>query len=219
MSNELTIKINDDAAYASVHIKDGENTTIKTVSVLDLINKLSKKNRIHSDILPLGTRYYSGNSKDFTIAIEIPPKVRTVSVYNRELKIEKKPIAFPPCLFIASVKDNRLISTKIFAVKRQIMTFEDELFAFPLGNAYNDGRICWGNVNNTRKIEKPIEITSEINLFFDSVFNGDLLNFNNNAINIQFGFNDLINYLKDREVFPSEALKSLTFFGKALKNE
>lgn len=219
MGNELTIKINDDAANATVQIKNDENITTKTVSILDLINKLSKKNRIHSDILPIGTRYFSGSQKDFTIAIEIPPKVRNISIYGRSGEVEKVSVAFPPCLFIVSVVDNSIRSTKMFAVKRQIMTFEDELFMFPLGNIYDDGRICWGSTSIIKKIEKPIEITSEINLFFDSVFNGDLLSYNHTAISIPFGFNHLIDYLKNCAVFPLEALRNLTTFGKALKNE
>ena len=202
--NKLSFDILQDGNSANVTlVKDGISS-IKTVSIEDIISKLASNYKFSTGLIPKNTRLFSGSNDKYTIVLETEPRVRTIAV-KREGVWDNK-IPFPTCLFVFDIKEELIRSSYLFSLKNYVTSTENDLYCFPLGNVYiEDGRICWGNVV-LPKITKPGDLISVINLFFDSRFNGDLADGFVQQKNIS-GFMDLIEHLDGKPMFPEDLLK------------
>jgi hypothetical protein len=205
---ELNIKINGTDRYAILSVKDKNNIERKkTVLLEDVVGLLSEQFSFSTDILPRGTRLYCGNKRDYNIIIEMPSMVRLIMYQRQEDTLVCK-IPFPICLFSFSILDSNIYSSNVYCLKNSINTKMDKLYKFPFGNVYDTNKICWGG-NNFDKIEIPQDLFGIINIFYDSKFNGDLFNTSllNESLNIT-NVKDLFLFLKDKEKFPIDVLKS-----------
>ena len=224
--SKIVIEIPEDSLNASLTIV-GENNLIKkkSIAIEDLVSNLVSDYKLSTGLMPFGTRFFRGSSACYNLAVEIPAKVRdmTLSKYNAAgtKKIaEIIQIAYPTCLFYFTIKNSKIIELRLFALKYPIQTDNDTMFCFPFSNVYKDGRICWGSVA-LPKIAKPMELVSVINLFLASQFNGDLAggNFSSPKDKDIYDFWSVINYLKGMQEYPVETLVASSFKFKTLCKE
>jgi hypothetical protein len=54
-------------------------------------------------------------------------------------------VGYPKMLFAYAIKNSRVISTMVVAVKDEFVKNDSAVYHFPYGNVYGDGRVCWGN--------------------------------------------------------------------------
>lgn len=221
MSAEINIKISSNNSSPVVSLKHDDGVVKhKKVSIEDLISSLSKLGGTVTGILPPNTRWYDGKPNDYSVAIEVMPKVRDFYLYEpavASIKTDYKPkhlkVPFPPLLFFFKVKNNKVLDCKLYAQVERIIKKNTSLYYFPFGNVYSDGRICWGSASVTDKIKETTHLIGVIDRFLNSSFNGDLIS--NNSYNKKYFPNcryfwDVIYHLNGKTAFPLEALNKAT---------
>jgi Prokaryotic E2 family D len=82
----------------------------------------------------------------------------------------------PPTLMLMTMTARQLVSSSLWVVKAgmekklHVGSTDPTLAAFPYGNVYSHGKICWGDTP-IRELHHPQEVEDA---FFQSGFNGDL---------------------------------------------
>lgn len=211
---ELIIKIADGSPNANLtFIENSGLVKQKSTEINTLISGLVADYELTTGLMPLGTRFYRGSSANFGLVVEIPAKVRdmTLSKYNSagtKRINEVIQVPYPTCIFYFNIKDGKVWDIRLHSLKYPIQTENDPLFCFPFSNVYQDGRICWGGVA-LPKISKPMDLVSIINLFLGSQFNGDLAgsNFMSPKDKEIRDFWSLVSYVKPLQDFPMEILR------------
>jgi len=174
-SYDLTARISSNSSEVQVSLIGPDGTVgQKTISVDDLITQLASSHRISTDILPRGTRFYKGSPSDYYIGVELIPKKRPLQIDNVEDGVRKF-LPVPRSLFVMHIKNNRSFNTWLFCLAAPLNNWSESLYGFPYGNVYEDGRICWGDAR-LGNITKPMDLIGALAMFFDSGFNGDLIN-------------------------------------------
>jgi hypothetical protein len=72
--------------------------------------------------------------------------------------------------------ESSFTSTSVFARNSALTSMDDKLFALPVSNVYDDGKICWGNSRPARFKHNTLSsyIMHSINVFWTDDFNNDL---------------------------------------------
>jgi len=113
----------------------------------------------------------------FKALVYVPAGQQLVKYLSEECKFI---VPFPALLFYIAVKEGVLQETKVFATKEdtaeKAVRSTSELWCFPFGNGYSDGKICWG-VNALPSISCPAEVLKIMSLFFSATMNTDLFHF------------------------------------------
>lgn len=222
--NELTIKINYNGLDALVTADRNGMKTTKTVSMDELASSLASTHKLSTGIVPKGTRYYAGDSKNFVICLETAPRIKAIALDSRLRRQEAEDkgikfapelinIPFPACLFMFHIKNNKLSQTKVGALKQTIISERDQIYRFPFGNTHSSAFICWGD-NTLPTIKVPMDVVVLMSLFLDSPFNGDLVDaqtfkkikFNDVLINDMFA---LVRGIEKEARFPEMFLVEL----------
>lgn len=208
-TKEIIIRLKENCTDAAVCIKTNQSTLTKTVEFSEVLSKLTSTISINTGILPLGTRLYIGTKNNYQILIEIPGKIRDFKYLKQEIHFEGK-VPFPSCVMFFEINNSTIVNSKAFALREPIFSEETQLYNFPFGNTYSDGNICWGSAEK-EKIKKPLDLISCISSFMNSTYNGDLFyssafNYNFNPDLLKGNFISLLNFLKDKEIFPKELL-------------
>jgi len=217
MKASMAIEIDEEYSGAVVRLKgaDGKVST-KTVSVDDLIFRLAKEVEMTTGILPAGTKFYSGTKNSYKIGIQVPSKVRTIQARLDDILCEKT-IPFPETLFVFSVNDTKVLDSLLFACIPPLGRMDDRLYAFPLGNVYDDGPICWGNNYVFPSITDPIILDGVVGRFFSSAFSGHMVE--RGLFNAPAGvvnFRTLLDHLSGKEYFPDSILKKSKTLSEAM---
>ena len=79
-------------------------------------------------------------------------------------------------------KTGALTETRLLCSETPVMDMNSPVTAWPFGNVYTKGRICWGGVNLYQAVV-PATFHTLPQLFFTSIFNGDLWRGSNEAAN------------------------------------
>lgn len=214
---DLTAKIFANSSEIQISLAEPDGSVKqKTVSVDDLVLQLAKTHTISTDILPRGTRFYKGSSTDYYIGVELEPKRRPmiISHYN-EGKRTLLPV--PRCLFVLRVKNYDIYNNWLFCLDSPFDKWSNQLYSFPYGNVYREGNICWGNAQ-ILDINKPMDALAVFASFFDSGFNGDLIN-EDAFVHLSLGDDrdpidnlwDLVKYVVDTDEFPEELMEKKDF--------
>jgi hypothetical protein len=206
---DLTAKISSNSSEVQVSlIEPGGTVRQKTVSIDDLITQLVSSHRISTDILPRGTRFYKGEKTDYFMGIELMPKKRFMQIDGGKRKL----IPVPRCLFIVHIRKDRICSSWLFCLMNPFNSWNDPLFSFPYGNVYDHGGICWGTAA-IPKITRPMDLIGALSAFFDSNFNGDLVDdyaFVSPDIDPEEdpvdNLWDLVKYVENMDEFPEDML-------------
>lgn len=221
----MVITLNEDnEAIVSLH--EGGVIKEKCIHTDDLSAILAKQHTMNTGILPPNTRYFQGNNTNYIIAIEAPAKMRRFLLHSntqqREMGDKYKPkqlnIPFPHCLFTFKISNKILSDTWVHCLESRLLSPNDILKTFPFGNVYDNGSVCWGQIAYN-DINSPIDLIAKISMFFDAPFNGDLTD--RSTFNKKDGLNnfwELVDYLKDKEKFPTNLLKNYKTFQQHIKS-
>lgn len=135
----------------------------------------------------------------------IPAKKQPLNLYgNRNI------IPFPSLLFEFAVENDYCTRPVVYAVKEDTIDELTELYHYPFGNVYSDGRICFGS-NNLKDIKEPADCLKLISLFFGCETNNDLWDIKQNVskkgsfVLTQAG---LVEYIKTQDKYPADLLES-----------
>lgn len=158
-------------------------------------------------LLPKGTVGFKADHdlSKFAAAILVCAERRRIVYFNDVFEVPH-----PDLIFFFKVKNRKVLDSRVFAVKSELIEKDAELCCFPFGNVYSDGTICWGS-NTLPDIDKPLKLEQLPYLFFDSPYNGDLYR----------GEKPFRMYLKELEkmpVFPAETLRPYARFREFFKN-
>ncbi|MNE60902.1 hypothetical protein D3C80_1560790 [compost metagenome] len=87
------------------------------------------------------------------------------------------------------------------------MNDDTNLYNFPIGNVYDDLRICWGNTR-LPSISSVVQLSGIPNIFYSAPFNGDLMG--NNSFR-GYGHNGMhivqfLDMLTEHTYFPMDRL-------------
>jgi len=119
---------------------------IKTVSVGDILTRMAQSLESMSGVLPHGTLFYSGASSSYWVGVEVLATVRRTMFNTADHGAFTATIPFPETVFLFYVDREKIVQSKLFACIPPIGRRNDQLFRFPFGNVYEDGKICWGNI-------------------------------------------------------------------------
>lgn len=112
------------------------------------------------------------------VLIEMPLHKHTtqVKLRNNGLAIERRKLWWPPSLWSVIVKPDGSIFVEMIFMDKPFRESSGEDFAYvsPYGNQYAYGEVCWGNAT-LPTIYSLQDIERIPYMFFDSIFNGDLL--------------------------------------------
>lgn len=175
MNTTMKITIPGNFSDAMIQYGSDQDMRSKNVSLDDLISSLATGHQISTGILPSGAKLYSGSSSAYSLWIEVPAKVRPLETPGNDRRDRSTYLVpFPRMLFKFQVTSMNIVDTRAFCLKNPFESNDDIVYRFPYGNTYADGRVCWGGVR-TPRITSPIQLASLITMFFQSEFNGDLL--------------------------------------------
>lgn len=215
----LTIELGEGNREAIARFKTGNDISTKTIAIADLVAELSHDLEITTGVLPNGTRFYSGTKNVYRIGIQVSAKIRTTEFHLHDLS-QAFTVPFPEMLFVFGIKEKRIIHSMLFACVPPIGRPNDRLYLFPFGNVWEDGRICWGSVQQA-SIDEPIVLDTMVTRFFGSVFSGHLISGTNmfyppqGVVNLR----TLLEHLSGQEHFPDRVLKpSSMTVGKAMSD-
>ena len=120
--------------------------------------------------LPQG--YYDGAlspaENTFKMAVSIPAAVRPVQYFDTVYVVP-----FPALMFIFCIATGRINVSKVVALDTDVPQEDSIVYHYPLGNVYDDGKICWGNIA-LPGISNPLELPKAVSAFFASETNNDL---------------------------------------------
>lgn len=171
---EMLAKITGDATnLVEVEITtDDYVVQRKTVSYNDFVASLSASSVRSEDYITLGAMpqgYYSGkisaaNEYNFECVVIVPEGNRCLMYYETAMIIP-----FPEIVFKFTVIQGNLTMSYCFAH----IQGDDNLYRYPFGNVYPDGKICWGRTK-IPAIDRLCDLDKVVELFFGSKTNDDL---------------------------------------------
>jgi hypothetical protein len=96
---------------------------------------------------------------------------------------------------------------EIYASPEPITSLNQVIYYLPFGNLYSNGQVCWGD---DFPVDESDSLTA-VNMFYDSFFG---MPFNNDldviAANGMMKFDQILDLLDGKEVFPSDILVAAT---------
>ncbi len=158
---------------------DGKKHT-KFLNVSDIASILATDVKLDTGFLYLagpdylGVRNYSKIGATEIITFEASPAKRKLKFDTRGSgadRIREVVTPTPYIVMIAVIVNNRWSDGVILTSKYPIVGDNVRLYSWPFGNAYADGRICWGG---NAAVNNASEKFSVFNKFLDSPFNMDL---------------------------------------------
>lgn len=178
---EVTIKLKGSQEYYNkVEVflkKTNKELTKRTVSVSSLLSAFDKSLVRDAPYISIGKMpfgYYDSNIK---IQNEkLCANVITIITEGKQIMTYEKTrfdICTPSILFFFQIVEERLQSTKVFAIKDKIVKDTSKIYTYPFGNvSLYDGRVCWG-LNQLKKIKKLKDLEEIMTLFINSPCNSD----------------------------------------------
>lgn len=167
--------------YHAAHIEQIDDNNVhssKYISIQNLISALSHSVVSEDRFYRLGKmphNYYDGlilrNENEQIsgeIALSVPMHRTTIHFEDTDYQI-----CFPALFFYFSIKDSRIGSTYVFALKGNQWNEDDVLYNYPFGNVSTDyHNVCWGS-NQLPAIETLQTLDVVVSLFYDSPTNND----------------------------------------------
>jgi hypothetical protein len=214
--NELILSIKDgEHTIKATNKKDDGTVTTKHITRGSLLSSITSGMTLKTDLLVRGTRFYFGEPEKYIVGIESVPKVRPL-LFGYEEPYKKLYVPYPPCLFFFKVVNGVVNETYLFSLRNSIMSYNDSLYRFPFGNAYDDGRVCWGYAGSGEALKSPMQLGSHLAAFFDSPYNGDLQEGSFRKITPKDypainNIVDLVYYLNGKDKFDYELLNPTSY--------
>ncbi len=174
-AEKINIEVTDQGAIFRILYPDGR-TEIRTTTCQGFLDVFRIED-ITTPQLPPNTYLYSkGGGKEKIIYI-VPPQKTTLywkfpddgRKFNGHLTLP-----MPRLLYFIELADKRLNKKLVFALKSYPKGLDEVLHLFPYGNAYEDGKICWGN-HVCQKIDSIEDVIFMHIDLMSSVFNTHIL--------------------------------------------
>jgi len=174
-------------------------------SLADSVSR-SRAYDYETPVLPRNTVAFkaSEDMTRFAAALFVEASVRKTVFYSDTYEIPH-----PDYLFLFKVAKGRVADTWVFAVRTSLIEPDTQLYRFPFGNVYPEGRVCWGQ-NALPEIKEPLRLEMLPFLFLDSPYNGDMYDGEN-------PFRVYLEELSKMPVFPAKTLKPYMRFGEAFE--
>ncbi|MED3576126.1 hypothetical protein [Cytobacillus praedii] len=155
-------KILQVATNKAISTENQEQLLILLESILDkadgkLVEKtLSKSNPnrvIYNGFMPKNIVYYGKTFSSDLVVIDVPKGQHNIKYHN----VEFKNVGHPRLLFSFVVKDERISSIRIFAVKDNFLSEDTQLYHYPYSNVHDSGTVCWSygqyHINQLDKLQ------------------------------------------------------------------
>lgn len=176
----MLVEINTD--YCKVSVKSNSGLVKeKLVNLSDLLDELSAYRATNFGLLPKNTRLLETKGNYLILGVEFPRSNRQVKymALGDEEAATIDNVSLPAGLFIEKMMREpggtyRHIDSYLFALSGNRITFNtDTLYKYPTPNIYEDGRVCWGEVDfgEMRQLSATEGLISS---FFCNYFNNDL---------------------------------------------
>jgi hypothetical protein len=158
----------------------------KNINVDSMAKILNTDAEFDTGFLPLYGKNYMGTKRYIKypdkeiMLVEASPSWRTVKFDTGGGKIkELSGVAFPGLLMAVVCRPEkngtlRIVHERLFATGSPTLRDTDILYRFPFGNVYEDGRICWGQVNESKNIKSISQAGSLLDTFLFNTMNSDL---------------------------------------------
>lgn len=128
-----------------------------------------------SVVLPTGTVYYSKKGVKQHFLLETPLQKRRIYSTHDRREFERT-VWWPPSLWSIIIDAEKEMTIHMVFLNQSFHESEDSSLTYysPYGNHYEGTHICWDEVV-LPKIYKETDLERVPSLFFDSIFNGDIL--------------------------------------------
>lgn len=161
---------------------------LKNVDLQELITLLNSNAVFDFGLLPPNCRYISSNGNAITVAVELPPGKRDLTLKyvegDKEISSRMEAVHMPAAMFVFQIlrKDSKfhIKDVHLFAMDNDRLFFsKDKMFVYPLPNVYGYGefyKICWGRsvVAEHMIIKSLAGVEGMVNKFITDPFNSDL---------------------------------------------
>lgn len=210
----MDIKVVIDEKNIKVSYKERGKVVSKNVAPEDFIAAIQEDMVLRTGIISRGVREYLVSGPTTVITLETPPRTRKIVYQKRNINVEHKyNIPFPGLVFIFKIVSNKLNNAWVYATKEPLLRKSVELFLFPYGNVYGDGRICWGDESFlAADTYTATNVSSIVTRFIQAPFNDDLddnLFKANKEIKTS---QQLMQLLDNTIVFPDKVLKAVSSY-------
>lgn len=112
-------------------------------------------------------------------------------------------LPYPALLMVLKVRKGARNEMSMFALNTDSPTDDSELYLYPFGNVYEDGKVCMGNI-----VSKTIRSIQDVDFIFDDFISGitneHLYRMQNNLGLTQL---ELVKYIEHMDSYPVELLK------------
>ena len=190
----------------------------KEISLEDYVKLLSKtRDGVEKTIiprLPEGTVYLEwGDAFNYNIAVAVNAMVHPTAFMSSE---NVAMLPFPGLIFLFKVERGILTNSRCFAIQAlpRAVTPETEIYMFPYGNVYDDGKLCWGSNFDISHVESVASLETVVETFFNATMNRDLFkeqHLNEDALKKKkrknYGLEDLLSDMVERGSFDNHLLK------------
>lgn len=128
-----------------------------------------------SVVLPTGTVYYSKKGVKQHFLLETPLQKRRIYSTHDRREFERT-VWWPPSLWSIIIDAEKEMHIHMVFLNQSFHESEDSspTYYSPYGNHYGETNICWDEMV-LPKIYKETDLERVPSLFFDSIFNGDIL--------------------------------------------
>ena len=220
--NKLNIEIVHGSPRIKIETHNNGKASVKHTTADSFAAAIAQNINFNTGVLPKGTRYFSGTVNNYKILIETAPMTKVLNLHSnarydneKGYKGHHEIVPFPHLLFHLAIVNGSITSSNTFALKKSLNTLQDRMYMFPYGNVYHNGNVCWGSALKNIKINTPMDTLKLIARFLDSQYNADLFDTHCVLRNKLEGFGENFNfwrfveYMKDKKIFPVEALSPL----------
>ena len=203
---------------AKVKVVAGKMSYSKTVKVKDLIAILNgcKEESVKVEKMPRTPQgmvdLWYGQDTDFTVTIFVPRDLRPTAYLKEK---NERMIPYPNLLFMFRVASGNIADSKVFAVKvprARAVTDDTELYRFPYGNVWCDGKICWGSNTNVVRHKGLNDMEEVVAAFFNAIMNNDLYSggglHGGGNVTLKLSLEELLDRMAKEDVFPDKLLVS-----------
>lgn len=162
----------------------------------------------NAEVLPSNTVCFISQGTKLRLALEYPSIITSVrhTEIGEELMIPTPNIVLVfDCtrIYYMSTLKYEVDKILIFATKRPITSYDDDLYFCPLGNVYNDNRVCWGSGNVSNHV---VETLGSLHQYFEAYINTP---FNNDLsiVSTKSGSSGtILDHLDGKQEFPEALL-------------
>jgi hypothetical protein len=225
--SSLTIKVTPTGARLE---REDDPSFFKNISLKSLARAIMDDASIDTGFLPLygqnyiGIRRYLQFRDSHVVFIEASAGKR-LAIYdaNRDTR-EEYIIPHPYSLMAIKLKELstgkfKVVASRMYAMSAPLFSDTAQLYRFPYGNVYSDGRICWGGYQSDvdrKRYNNILQSGELVDLFLNTGYNDDLFYRDSIPTPGLGSFRDVYNEMSTKEDYPYDTMQAHLTFSEAL---